>query len=112
MSSIEKYIDNKIGLIKIFNSNNISEIDPVETTLGDTTLIPNTKTTLNDFFNQEVVYLGIHEDYLQFKIGEEVDLFGDKIYTNEFKKINDHRIMTIYQVGTARDYNFKKGIWK
>lgn len=105
-------IDSRLGLIKIFNQDNISLVKKESIFLNGETLKPNGKTTLNNFFNNEVVYLGLHDDYMQFEIGREQDLFNESIYCSEFKRISDTRIMTIYQVGTARDYNFKKGIWK
>jgi len=49
---------------------------------------------------------------MQFKIGEDNNLFENSIYTNEFKKIDDNRILTIHQLGTARDYIFLNGRWK
>lgn len=112
MQEIKKLIDGKIGLIKVFDEENISCISPETVTLGGEVLFAGQKTTLNDFFNSEVVYLGIHERYMQFKIGEQHDLFSHEIWTNEFKKIDENRIMTIYSHGTARDFIFKNGVWK
>ena len=112
MNNVSKYIDSKIGLIKIFNESGLNEIEEVEITLANHTLKPNDETTLNEFFNEPVVYLGLHDGYMQFKVGQEENLFDSNTYTSEFKKISENRIMNIYQVGTARDYNFKNGIWK
>ncbi len=107
-----RIIDSKLGLIKVFNQDNINEISEESIILNDMTLIPGCKTTLNDFFNAEVTYLGIHEYYMQFKVGEQDDLFGKQIWCNEFKKIDNKRIVTVYQSGTAKDYIFKNGVWK
>lgn len=112
MQEVKKIIDGKIGLIKVFDDENIKCISPKTVTLGGNALVAGQKTTLHDFFNGEVVYLGIHEGYMQFKIGEQRDLFSHEIWTNEFKKIDENRIMTIYSHGTARDFIFKNGVWQ
>ena len=106
-------IDSKIGIINIFTENEADTlIEKTDAFLGETVLTPGTRTTLNGFFNGDVVYLGIYDEHLQFKIGENSDLFGFEIWTNAFKKINDNRICTVYQLGTARDYIYRNGVWK
>lgn len=112
MQKIRKLIDGKIGLIKVFDEETIECISPDTVTLCGETLFAGQKTTLNDFFNAEVIYLGMHDSYMQFKIGEYHDLFSHEIWANEFKKIDENRIMTIYAHGTARDFIFKNGVWK
>lgn len=110
---MQTIIDAKIGLINIFNLDEIdTHIEKIDTSLNGYTLKPNIKTNLDHFFNSEVEYLGICNGYMQFKIGEENDLFGATVWVNSFKKITDTRICTVYQPGTARDYIFKNGIWK
>ena len=111
-SPIIKTIDSKLGLLKIFNQDNLCEIKKENITLNNQILIPGQRTTLDNFFNGEVTYLGLHEDFMQFQIGEHQDLFSDEIWCNEFKKLDERHILTIYQVGTARDYIFKNGNWK
>lgn len=107
-----KLIDEKLGLLKIFSLENINEIKKETITLCDEVLIPGLKTTLKDFFSKEVEYLGTHDNYLQFKVGENYDLFGREFWCNEFKKIDENRMVTVFQAGTARDFNFKNGVWK
>lgn len=110
---MQTVIDAKIGLINIFKADEIdTHIEKINTSLNGYILKPNTKTNLDDFFNGEVEYLGICNGYMQFKIGEDNDLFGATVWVNSFKKITDTRICTVYQAGTARDYNFKNGEWK
>lgn len=110
---MESIIDSKIGLINIFKADEIdTHIEKTDTSLNGYTLKPNTKTNLDDFFNGYVEYLGIFNGYMQFKIGEDNDLFGTTIWVNSFKKITETTIMTIYQQGTARDYNYKNGRWR
>jgi hypothetical protein len=105
-------IDRSLGLLRVFTNENIFLIEKESVILNGRELRPNSKTTLDNFFNGEVEYLGTYKGYLQFKIGSDSNLFNDNIWCNEFKKITDTRIMTIYQAGTARDYNFKNGNWK
>jgi hypothetical protein len=106
-------IDSKIGLINIFNVDELDTlIDKREMLLNGKTLIPNGKTSLDGFFDEDVEYLGLYDGYMQFKIGEEVNLFNSSVWVSSFKKLTEQRIMTIYQAGTARDYNFKNGAWK
>ena len=110
---MQTIIDSKIGLINIFNQEEIDRLIEKQTiSLNGKKLEPNTHTTLDDFFNGEVEYLGMHDGYMQFKIGEENNLFENTIWVNSFKKIDEKRIVTVYQAGTARDYNFKNGEWK
>lgn len=109
---IKSYIDAKIGLIRVFNSNNIKNIKSEDISIGGNILKAGTKTTLNNFFNEEVIYIGTYDGWMQFQIGEDDNLFEHQIYTNEFKKISDERMLSIYQIGTARDYLFKNGEWK
>lgn len=110
-NDIKSYIDNKIGLIRVFNENALALIKKESVSINDIVLNAGDKTTLNDFFESEVIYLGVFDDYLQFQIGKDNNLFESSIYTNEFKKIDENRILTIHQVGTARDYFFKNGTW-
>lgn len=110
--SIKSYIDSQIGLIRVFNTKNIIHIKKEDISLGGNIIKAGSKTTLNNFFNEEVVYLGLYEDWMQFQVGEDNNLFEHQIYTNEFKKIDDERILSIYQIGTARDFLFKDGVWK
>ncbi|CAA6821450.1 MAG: Unknown protein [uncultured Sulfurovum sp.] len=100
--------------MRIFNNDELQGIKKDSVVLGGATLQAGEKTTLNDFFNGEVTYLGIYEDYLQFEIGKEVNLFETLTYTNEFSRVDENRILTIYQAGTARNYDFKReqGYWK
>jgi len=105
-------IDSKIGLINVFNQDNIFLIEKQNIFLGDFLLTPDCKTTLNNFFNDFVTYLGVYKGRLQFQIGLEINLFETVIWCNEFKVIDFNRIMTVYQLGTARDYNFINGCWK
>jgi hypothetical protein len=109
-----KMIDSKIGLMRIFNDHELQDIKKDSVILGGATLKVGEKTTLNDFFSANVIYLGIYENYMQFQIGLEVNLFETLIYTNEFKRVDENRIVTIYQLGTARNYDFKikDKIWK
>lgn len=107
-----KIIDKKLGYLKIFSLENIKEIKKKEVSINGTILMPDSKTTLNNLFEKEVEYLGIHDGYMQFKVGENNDLFGKEIWCNEFKKISEQRIVTCYQEGTARDYVFKERKWK
>lgn len=110
---MKSIIDAKLGLINIFDDNEIDKyIEKIDTPLNGYTLKPNTKTNLDGFFNGEVEYLGVYDEFMQFKIGQKTDLFGTRYWVNSFKKITDTRICTIYKAGTARDYNFRKGVWK
>ncbi|UTJ05412.1 hypothetical protein [Arcobacter roscoffensis] len=106
-----KLIDPTHGYLKIFNTFNIDEIKKESITLNDMQLIPGQKTSLNNFFDEEVEFLGIHDGYMQFKVGECNDLFSE-VWCNEFKKIDEKRICTSYSRGTVRDYIFKNGVWK
>ena len=112
MDKVINYIDRSIGLIKVFNDTNLSLIKKESVSLAGTIINPGEKTTLNGLFNAEVNYLGTHDGLMQFQIGEESDLFENKIWTSEFKRIGEERIMNIYQLGTARDYFYKNEIWK
>ncbi len=109
---IKAYIDTEIGLIRVFEENDLSLIEKENTVINGTVLKAGDKTTLNDFFEKEVIYLGHYNGYMQFQVGKDVSLFGTKIYTNEFKKIDDNRILTIFKLGTARDFIYKNGAWK
>lgn len=109
---MESYIDAKIGMVKIFNQEDLKAIEKVETIIGNNILKPDDETNLNNFFNQKVTYLGLHDGFIQFKIGEDSNLFDNLIYTSSFKKISENRIMNIYKSGSARDYIFRNGIWK
>ena len=106
------YIDSIVGSVNIFEKESLSLIVPEIVFLGNSNLIPGEKTTLNDFFNQSVEFLGIYEDKLQFNIGTYKDLFEDLVYCNSFKKIDDKCFVNIYRLGTARSYIFKNGVWK
>ncbi len=108
----DSYIVSKIGRIRIFNERTISQIKKESVELAGVVIEPDSMTTLNDFFDGEVKYLGTYKGWLQFQAGEDTNLFDSEIYTSEFKKVTDHRILNIYQIGTARDYHFKNGIWK
>ncbi len=109
---IKSYIDSKIGLIRVFNNESIHKIQKEDVFIGGNVLKAGSKTTLNNFFNEEVIYLGMFDGWMQFQIGEDDNLFEHQIYTNEFKKITEQRMLSIYQIGTARDYLFKNGEWK
>ncbi len=109
---IKSYIDSKLGLLRVFTEEATNLIKKVPVQINGIIINAGDKTTLNDFFENEVVYLGLFDDYMQFQIGQDNNLFESSIYTNEFKKINDNRILTIHQLGTARDYIFLNGKWK
>lgn len=112
MKNVKSIISSEFGLLKIFNLESLELIRKEEITVNNNRLIPGQKTTLDGFFNSEVVYLGLYNQYMQFQIGIDSNLFATEIYSNEFKKIDETTILTIYQPGTARDYNFKNGAWK
>jgi len=111
-NDIKSYIDTGIGLIRVFKAEALSHIEKVEVSINGTTLKAGDKTTLDNFFSEEVIYLGVYDGYMQFQVGKDNNLFESSIYTNEFKKIDENRILTIYQLGTARDHFFKDGVWK
>lgn len=105
-------IDSQLGIVNIFRDDELNMIKKTSVCIGGKTLASGDKTSLNGFFNGEIEYLGLYDGYMQFVIGEFPNLLGTAIFTSSFKKITDTRIVTIYQVGTARDYHFKNGIWK
>ena len=107
-----KIVDSKLGLLSVFNQDNIHLIEKKSFVLGGIELIPGQKTSLHNFFNDDVIYLGFYEDFLQFQIGIDYNLFETLFWCNEFKRINENHILTIYQLGTARNYQFKNGFWK
>jgi len=112
MDEIKEYIDSKIGLIRVFTEEALNLIEKESVSINGVELQPNDKTTLNDFFEREVTFLGFYDGWIQFKIGEDNNLFERSIYTNEFKKIDENRIVTIHKLGTARDYIYLNGRWK
>jgi len=105
-------IDPKLGLVFIYLSNELNCIHQINSTINNSILSPGDKTTLDGFFDDFVTYLGIYDGYLQFEIGQSIDLFEHKIYVNAFKKIEENRIVTVYSPGTARDYIYKNGFWR
>ena len=105
-------ITNKYGLIKVIENGKYPKINKVNNTIAGITLEVDKKTTMNGFFNGEVVYLGEFDGYLCFEIGRIRNLFGEKVYLNFFKKIDNNTIVAVYQAGTARDYTFRNGRWK
>lgn len=112
MEPLISFIDSSLGLLRVYDESNINQISKESITLNHVELTPGQKTTLDNFFNSEVIYLGLFNGFMQFEIGRDTNLFSTTIWCNEFKKIDEKTILNIYQVGTARDYIFKNGKWK
>ena len=109
---MDTIIDSKIGRINVFYNGEEksiidSNIEPIQLISGEV-LVANTKTSLNDFFSEEVLFLGKIGNQLQFVIGEERDLFNETLYCQSLSLVGDDMFINIYQIGTARDYRWKK----
>jgi len=109
---IETIYDSKMGTLTLFPFERIEEIEPIDIELVTGNIKAGESTDLNGFFSQEVVYLGMYANQLQFKVGESIDLFDRTIWCNSFSKVNESCLVTCYQAGTARDFQWKRGAWR
>lgn len=108
---VQTIIDSKIGTINIFDKDDLNLIQKLDIELVTGVLRAGEHTTLSNFFNSPVVFLGVYQNYLQFEIGKDANLFNTTIWCNAFKKIDKETLLTSYQSGTIRDYRFKNGKW-
>ena len=104
--------DTKEELYKYFNNKTplVIESESVPINAGE-------KTTLGDFFNEPLEYLGKAEDHTSgFYLGNDrkKDLFKDetKHYAECILVLNPQRIFAMTRPGQGRDFNWKNNKWK
>lgn len=114
MQELNYFISPVHGIVYVIEDNELSKIENKSIQVNNVVFNTGEETTFFDLFNSPVIYLGLYDEFMLFKIGEEVNLFESLTYANAFCKIDENRIMTVYQAGTARDYVYKevKGVWQ
>lgn len=114
MQELNYFISPVHGIVYVIEDNELSKIENKSIQINNVVFNTGEETTFFDLFNSPVIYLGLYDEFMLFKIGEEVNLFESLTYANAFCKIDESRIMTVYQAGTARDYVYKevKGVWQ
>ena len=101
----------------------ITEGDEVPTALPltvkvvDEQLTPGTMTTLKDFFNRPLEYLGTDAEYPQhkkmiFHIGTDESSLFPKRYYKVISLVSPKRLFIMFRPHAGRDFNFIKGQWK
>ena len=104
--------DSQLGTLTMFPSSKLEEIKKEDITLITGKIKAGQLTDLDGFFSEEVIYLGIYEEQLQFKVGESKDLFDHDTWCNSFTVIDEETLTACYQAGTLRDFRWKKGEWR
>ncbi len=108
MEELNYFISPVHGMVYVIQDNQLEKIENKSIQVNNVVFNTGDKTTFFNLFSEEVVYLGLYDDWMLFQIGKKVNLFESLIYANGFYKVDENRIMNIYQKGTARDYVYKE----
>ena len=92
--------DPKLGTLTMFPSSKLEEIKREDVTLVTGKIKAGQLTDLDGFFSEEVIYLGIYKEQLQFKVGESKDLFDHDTWCNSFTVIDKETLTTCYQTNS------------
>lgn len=108
-----------LGLILNKDEEEHDFIDPQPILLAGEVLEPEVYTTINNMYDQPMLYMGLLKSELEkgkkimvFYLGEKDDMFEPQKLYMLWYYLSDTRIVNKYAENSARDYNWNGTQWK
>ena len=107
------YSDNQGSGYIVTEKKALDEIRREGVTINGSKIKPGQHTSIQGYFSRPLEYLGlIGENEMLFRIGEQSDLFGTKIYLQSVFRISESRLFEMFSHNSGRDFIFVNGKWK